>query len=177
MNLIETLRLTYVPRWNIVPVSRPQTVAEHSWRVGIIAASLASKLGLDESQFAQCVLYASVHDLGEVRSGDLPTPYKSTLENIHPGIIDKADMAYDSEVTDTRAAFKGTTVGAVVKIADYVEAIHYLDLWGVGTYAHRVKGGLEDRMNAYCARKTEEFKINFSIPANNLLMEIRTRGE
>ena len=40
----QKLNLSYVPRWVIVPMMRQQSVADHSWRVGVIAGELAFRV-------------------------------------------------------------------------------------------------------------------------------------
>jgi len=47
----------------------PESVADHSWRTALIAYVLAKRLKLDDSK---AVKMALVHDLAEVKTGDIP---------------------------------------------------------------------------------------------------------
>ncbi|ASU82749.1 HD domain-containing protein [Nocardiopsis gilva YIM 90087] len=54
--------------WWMAGVRDPESVAEHSWRVALIASILARMEGADPGRAA---LIAVWHDTGETRSGDL----------------------------------------------------------------------------------------------------------
>jgi len=71
-NLLEMLELKQLPRtgWVRSDVDNPESVAAHSWGMAILALRLAPK-NLDMIKVLSMCL---VHDLPEVRIGDL-TPY------------------------------------------------------------------------------------------------------
>jgi len=54
--------------WARVGVPEPESVADHSYRVALLALLLGPRLGLDA---AAMVRIALVHDLGEARLGDI----------------------------------------------------------------------------------------------------------
>ncbi len=83
-NLIEFIhqagKLKKVKRtgWGMQGVSEPETVAEHSYRVSILAMTLAKKFGLDELKLIKMAL---IHDLGETITGDIVTEKGNEIIN------------------------------------------------------------------------------------------------
>lgn len=117
----DLLALSYVPRWTIVPHSRPQSVGDHTFRVAVIAMELAVRTA---SKVTMLQLYgALVHDLEECRTGDIPSPAKPA--GAAPP-IDEWDR--------------------LVRLADLIEALTYIDRWGVGPHAQRVATGVLDKI-------------------------------
>ncbi len=72
-------RMKYIKRWSLMRSVREENIMEHSQQVAIIAHALAliknKNFGgnVDESKV---VLLAQYHEVGEVITGDLPTPIK-----------------------------------------------------------------------------------------------------
>lgn len=63
-------KLKRLPRtgWGMSNVKNPESVAEHSFRVGLLAMSLAGELGLSQEKSMKMAL---VHDLAEAEIGDI----------------------------------------------------------------------------------------------------------
>lgn len=116
-SLGQTLRLSFVPRWVIVPMMRQQTVAEHSWRVAIIAGGMAALLHWPQEQTDRCVSVAMMHDIDECQTGDVPATAKGH------------DVDY--------AAW--SDVDLLVKAADLLESY-----WWVAAWAHPSVGGVSN---------------------------------
>lgn len=102
----DMLNLSYVQRWVIMPTNRPQSVAEHSYRVAIIAMALLDHCSIPGREY---VIRACLsHDVEEVYTGDIPGPDKDkTKEWPNPSTMLKGDI--------------------VVKLADIIETWS----WGV----------------------------------------------
>ncbi len=65
-------RLKTVTRSGYTSAGRPESVAEHTWRLALMALLLAPEFpGVD---FARLVKICLVHDLGEAIGGDIPAP-------------------------------------------------------------------------------------------------------
>ncbi|UCG95244.1 MAG: HD domain-containing protein [archaeon] len=62
--------------WIMWGVKDPESVAEHSFRVTLMALILSEKMGFDKDK---CVKMAIVHDLSEILAGDM-TPYDEISE-------------------------------------------------------------------------------------------------
>jgi 5'-deoxynucleotidase len=69
--------LSYVPRWSIVRVAKPQSVAEHSFYTAVYAAYFADMIGWRyRGSREQLLLAALWHDAEEQFVGDIPGPAK-----------------------------------------------------------------------------------------------------
>ena len=72
-------RMKYIKRWSLMRSIREENIMEHSQQVAVIAHALAL---ISNKQFgknidvSKVVLLAQYHEVGEVITGDLPTPIK-----------------------------------------------------------------------------------------------------
>ncbi len=72
-------RMKYIKRWSLMRSVREENIMEHSQSVAVIAHALgliANKIYGKNVDVAKTVLYAQYHEVGEVITGDLPTPIK-----------------------------------------------------------------------------------------------------
>jgi hypothetical protein len=95
-------RLAHVPRWQVVPTLRTQSVLEHSIGVMYIAKAIAETLDLDFDR--SDVLRALAHDKDEAIKGDTPSTAK-----VAKNPTDFYDVAF-----------------VMIKSADYIESLVYL---------------------------------------------------
>ena len=65
-------RLKTVTRSGYTSAGRPESVADHTWRLALMALLLAPEF--PEVDFARLVKICLVHDLGEAIGGDIPAP-------------------------------------------------------------------------------------------------------
>jgi putative hydrolase of HD superfamily len=65
-------RLKATDRSGYTSAGRPESAAEHTWRVCLMALVLAP--AFPEVDFARLIRICLVHDLGEAVSGDVPAP-------------------------------------------------------------------------------------------------------
>jgi 5'-deoxynucleotidase len=152
LTIYEQLRACHVRRWHIVQTTREQTLAEHSFAVAVIAGSLAAAMrwnGLlqDKSKLA-LLQWSLAHDIIEVRTGDMPTPFKRELEAVGgKGIVEKAEDRVDIETMSAYRQIRGTDIETIVKLADQIEAIFFLQDNGVGAHAKQVLDGLRAHLS------------------------------
>lgn len=139
--VFDMLALSTVGRWTIVDMSRKQSVAEHSYRVWVLAQDLYDVMfPIDHNTFEQRATndWALIHDVDEVYTGDIPTTVKTILEELSPGITDRLKERVLRDrlpaVMERQRGLKGTLPSYLVKIADTVEAILYLREYGVNPY-------------------------------------------
>lgn len=64
--------LKTVTRSGYTSAGRPESVAEHTWRLSLMALLLAPEF--PEVDFARLIKMCIVHDLGEAIGGDIPAP-------------------------------------------------------------------------------------------------------
>ena len=72
-------RMKYIKRWSLMRSIREENIMEHSQQVAVIAHALAlinNKIYGGKVDVNKVVLYAQYHEVGEVITGDLPTPIK-----------------------------------------------------------------------------------------------------
>ena len=72
-------RMKYIKRWSLMRSVREENIMEHSQQVAIIAHALAlinNKIFGGNIDVNKVVLFAQYHEVGEVITGDLPTPIK-----------------------------------------------------------------------------------------------------
>lgn len=160
MKANEWLRASYTKRWTIINTSRTQSIAEHSFNVTGIAVRLAQAMGwsgmLHHSEHMKLVTWALSHDIVEVYTGDIPTPFKRALEQNGANIL-KAEEQFLKEYGGMSREVEGTEVGMIVKMADMIEAIWFLKDHGVGQHAEKVLHGLYDNLYDMTDKYEKEF--------------------
>jgi 5'-deoxynucleotidase YfbR-like HD superfamily hydrolase len=167
--LLFALRLTEVSRWGIVATSRQQSVGEHCYRVCMVALAMYDYMedGVPHNSFERISIasLAMTHDIFEILSGDLdsifkmavkaqfPDVYKDVVENMATERRDTGPL-YQQIAADERAA-SGTAVEAIVKLADMVEALIYIDQYGTNCgHRQHVRDNILERLWT----KFEEYK-------------------
>lgn len=111
---LELLHLSYVKRWVVAPTLREQSVAEHTFRVLVIAVHLNEAVKIAATPIDLCNLTAKamMHDAEERLTGDVPGPQKS------------AQAGY-LRSTDEMSALE-----YLVKVADSIETGTFWVQWG-----------------------------------------------
>ena len=127
--MINCLRLTYVPRWCIVPMRRQQSVAEHSFRVSIITGALAGRLGFGPALTNGMMVAALLHDKDEILSGDIPSPYKRAG---NMGLYVNVPLTGASE--------------CIIRVADRYETWKWAQSWGHGPRIPGIMSGIEEEL-------------------------------
>ena len=149
MKLNEVLRSSHTKRWGIVNVVREQSVAEHSFNVAQITGHLAVAVswpGLFHTEQAlKLMQWALNHDAVEVFTGDIPTPFKTTLKHLGFDLA-AAERVEDEGYGSLAASVRGTVVEDIVKLADIAESVHFLRDHGVGPHAAEVHRLLRQQM-------------------------------
>ena len=72
-------RMKYIKRWSLMRSIREENIMEHSQAVAVIAHALAlitNKIFGGNADVNKIVLLSQYHEVGEVITGDLPTPIK-----------------------------------------------------------------------------------------------------
>lgn len=72
-------RMKYIKRWSLMRSIREENIMEHSQQVAVIAHALClinNKIFGGNANVTDTVLLAQYHEVGEVITGDLPTPIK-----------------------------------------------------------------------------------------------------
>jgi 5'-deoxynucleotidase YfbR-like HD superfamily hydrolase len=98
------LKQTTRAGWLLLGVPQPETVAEHSFRVGVVGIALAALEGADIGRTAALCL---MHDAHETRIGDVPSVGRAYVTTAAPEAVNAHQTsAMPGDVAD---AFQGLT--------------------------------------------------------------------
>lgn len=137
-------------RWTLCATSVESTVASHSFNVAAIAMAIAREMmttfGITEQEICY---WAMMHDVEETITGDIPSPFKAKLKDAGVDIEGLAETK--GEVPDAPSL-----VAEIVKIADLIESVIFIQRYGVGT---RARSGWEETR-----RRADEAIAGASLP-------------
>lgn len=163
MNIKDIVRTGEVTRWHIVATHRKQTLAEHHYLVTMIAYDMALKLSLSPEDLQIIIMWSLHHDLCEVLTGDIPTPMKYKIKSKYPyGIVEEIEDNIDSKIHVMKQLAKGMCGYYVVKLADIMEGILFLENNGIhmehpGYYGHAARMGLIISYGNWIIKAMEDF--------------------
>ena len=89
-------RMKYIKRWSLMRSLREENIMEHSQQVAVISHALAlinNKIFGGNVDANKVVMLAQYHEVGEVITGDLPTPIKyfnPEIKNAYKDLENKA---------------------------------------------------------------------------------------
>lgn len=176
LNLKDVYRATDVNRWGIVKVARNQSIAEHSFQVAMIASRICDLLGEHQCFKDGVVWLALTHDLTEVLTGDLASPLKPLL-----GAEAQARLkSFEQGITILGQAQKHGPSKAqrVVKAADLIEAIAFLDQNAMTSHGEWVKNKLvDDLYERFAAPIGRPAACNFWRAVTQAMDEVREGEE
>lgn len=141
LTIIEKLRAQHISRWNIVATTRTQSVAEHSYNVALIVADICERLPVGRQPNKSLLVAAALeHDQWEIITGDIPTPAKEEMRQMHfdPDVLE-GPMSHVEALSKEEKN--------ILKIADMMEAMWFLDNFGAGRRAKRVGEDIEKKMS------------------------------
>ncbi|HEV2373176.1 MAG TPA: HD domain-containing protein [Streptosporangiaceae bacterium] len=137
------LKKTTRAGWLLLGISSPESVAEHSFRVGIVGMALAVLEGADVGRTAAMCL---LHDAHETRIGDIPSVGRAYVTSAVPEAISAHQTAampdgvgkvfhefvaeYEAEQTlESRIAHDADKIETLLQAAEYRAQGHNTDPW------------------------------------------------
>lgn len=145
LKLQDILRAGTIKRWHIVNVAREQTLAEHQYNVAILTQELSRRCGHAPAVGLRLLALALVHDAGECKTGDIPTPAKKLMRKELGQSLDEVLNRFDVEPTDSLP----TEYKQVLKCADYLDSMLFLGENQVGRHAAAVMADIMQSAVAY----------------------------
>ncbi len=139
MGIQDLLRAGDVKRWTIVRTAVTQSIAEHHFNVTMIARSIAAHIGVDDHEV---IKYALEHDLDEIRTGDIPSPTKRSMEAEGTVI----------EYRGNNKPLNGSITIDIVKAADLIEACWFISENAIGRHAKEVERYMWQKMDEFLSR-------------------------
>jgi len=151
MNLADIYRLADTKRWQIVKTAKPQSVAEHMYAVAMIARRIGMAIGMTKAEIADCVEWALWHDVPEVYTGDIAAPVKQHMYEACGGDplagLERKLCGEEYTEIEHRSLYEnGGIIRRVVKLADLMEAIKFLQQNACTDHGHLVKAKIWDAM-------------------------------
>lgn len=140
MLIDEKMRVSHVKRWQIVRTAREQTLAEHLYRVWLLVREFGPRVGLSPDEVRAAENFALLHDLPEIKTGDIATPVKSMLPP-----LDHIESAFSHEHLDAMASCTRKSL-KLVKLCDLIEAATFLAVEAVGQHAMQVGDEIGERI-------------------------------
>ncbi len=145
LSLRDIVRSGHVVRWSSVKHGRPQYLAEHHYMVTMIARALARQV-LPASYYTpekQLLLmdYCLNHDLPELLAGDFSSVSKRKLESMlgeKADVFKQLDYEIHPPLRKLDQKMKGTPLAVIAKLADWADAIVYIQQEGAGNYEVKI---------------------------------------
>ncbi|MCK4898577.1 MAG: HD domain-containing protein [Anaerolineales bacterium] len=115
---------------------RPQSLAEHTFDVTMIARAIAKIAGVDDYEIIKAAL---LHDLDEIVTGDIPTPTKERARKNGWELNDLYKTITGREITEDETL--------IVHLADKMADLHWLWLHALGPHSNRVYETMAEAYN------------------------------
>ncbi len=143
--LFEAGHLKNLPRsgWLLLGITQPETVAEHSFRVGLVGLALAALEGADPGRTAALCL---MHDVHESRIGDVPSVGRAYVTTAVPeavtahqtsGMPDEIAKVFQdltaeyeaAETLESRVAHDADKVETLLQASEYTTQGYSAEAW------------------------------------------------
>jgi len=135
------LRASHISRWGIVLTAKPQSIAEHMYRVWVLVHEWGIAIDLPMAEQFISERWAVTHDLPEIRTGDMPTPHKTPEVKAW---LDQLEHDIYPPLTETHRMSKAAAT--LCKFCDTAESILFLKINGIGQHAIDVRELLARQM-------------------------------
>jgi 5'-deoxynucleotidase YfbR-like HD superfamily hydrolase len=143
--LFEAGHLKNIPRagWLLLGMQQPESVAEHSFRIGVVGIALATLEGADIGRVAALCL---MHDMHETRIGDVPSVGRAYVTTAVPEAITAnqvssmpAEVAAvfqeitaeyeDTETLESRVAHDADKIETLLQASEYLTQGYAAQPW------------------------------------------------
>jgi 5'-deoxynucleotidase len=151
-----------VTRWHSVRCLRYPSVAEHSFLVTLYSEYLAKVIDPDMTESNQLLLVRKSlwHDMPEARTGDMSTPLKRYLEAQFKGRVspfEELERKLCKPYAELCDKTHGSHLSIISKLADIMEAIHFISNEGVGKAAKKIYRERTQAFSKYIQKGAQEF--------------------
>ena len=136
MRINDILRASGVTRWHIVRTVRPQSLAEHTFDVVMIARAVAKIAGVDDYEIIKAAL---LHDLDEIVTGDIPTPTKQKARDNGWELNDLYKTVTGRELSPDESL--------IIQLSDKMADLHWLWLHALGPHSNQVYEVMAEQYN------------------------------
>ncbi|MBQ9485771.1 MAG: 5'-deoxynucleotidase [Clostridia bacterium] len=160
-------RMKYIKRWSLMRSVREENIMEHSQQVSVIAHALAlitNKIFGGNADVNKIVLLSQYHEVGEVITGDLPTPIKYFNPEIKTAYKDLEKGACKRILSMLPEELKG-------EYSQYILPDENTEEYRIVKYA--------DRLAAYlkCTEEVKAGNAEFKKAKNSIGTELKNCGD
>jgi len=144
------------------------------YRVWLITNQMSTLLGLSYPRNKDLANLALHHDIPEVLIGDIPTPTKKYIESKHGGVIEDYEYEQVPVYRMLNASIKSRDpfMFELLKLADLIEAIHFLTVEGIGDHAKDVELYLRAKYQETMQKIIDKYPQENVIRTNIIYTEI-----
>lgn len=175
-----------IKRWSLMRSVKEENIMEHSQQVAVIAHALAlinNKIYGGSADVNKVILLAQYHEVGEVITGDLPTPIKyfnpeiktaykdlekKACERILSMLPDELKDDYREYVLPDETTYEYKLVKAADKLAAYLKCVEEVKI-GNAEFK-KAKTTIEKELKAMKVPECEYYLKNFA-PAFELTLD------
>lgn len=159
-------RMKFIKRWSLMRSIREENIMEHSQQVAVIAHALAlinNKILGGNADVNKVILYAQYHEVGEVITGDLPTPIKYFNPEIKTAYKDLEKLAEEKILNTLPDSLKD----------EYAKFI----MPDTETYEYKLVK-IADRLSAYlkCVEEVRSGNAEFKKAKASILADIKSKN-
>ena len=176
MGIKDVSRSVHVTRWHSVGVHRNQSVAEHSALSSFYAEFLLLAINPNATTEEHLIVlrYSLWHDQPEVVTGDLCTPLKRLLESYfkqETSPLEQVEKAICHQYKELSEAVSGSYLKNITKLADYFDAIVFLEDEGNEKQAQKIQEDIKKSYLNLISKSKKDYPQYDWEKANKLLTE------
>ena len=179
-------RMKYIKRWSLMRSIREENIMEHSQQVTVIAHALAlinNKIYGGNANLEKTVLLATYHEVGEVITGDLPTPikyfnpeirtaYKDLEKNASLRILnmlpDNLKIEYEQYVLPDDNSYEHKLVKYADRLAAYLKCVE--EVKAGNSEFKKAKNSIGKELKESDSKEVEYYMKEF-VPAYELTLD------
>ena len=179
-------RMKYIKRWSLMRSIREENIMEHSQQVAVIAHALAlisNKILGNSVNVEKTVLYAQYHEVGEVITGDLPTPIKyfnpeistaykdlekNACERILGMLPKELKEEYEKFVLPSTDEYEYKLVKYADKLSAYLKCVE--EVKAGNSEFKKAKSTIEKELKGYKSKEVDYYLKEFA-PAYELTLD------
>jgi 5'-deoxynucleotidase YfbR-like HD superfamily hydrolase len=177
MGIKDVSRSVHVTRWHSIGVHRNQSVAEHSALSAFYSEFLLLAINPEKTteEHLTVLRHGLWHDQPEVVTGDLCTPLKRLLESYfknEESPLDLVEKAICKEYKELSEAVSDTYLQNILKLADYLDAIVFLEDEGKEKQAKKIQENIKNSYLGLILKSKEQYPQYKWSEANNILNDV-----
>lgn len=169
-SMLDALRLSSIKRCGIIEMYRDQSVAEHSYNVAMLCMEIMNQMNPADVEFGMkqnIIEWALVHDLTEVVTGDIPTPFKEAISE---------DIKRYEEVCFPKISVHKKSLSelelTIVKIADLLDAFQFITKYCADSRVSDIVSEIHEKLTACEESLPSKFREAVHLVSNQVISDV-----